>query len=190
MKKFLMVCALALFSQSALAEEPIKFLTQNTGKNIKIGTPTALPAKASKKELTPQDSGATKRPAWTSNLYAGASGLELVNRGSRALAGEVSLGYRATDYIAYEAGLILPISDGLTKHLPAGTLSFIGKIPLSRDVSAMMRVGGMADGTWGDFYAGAGVVARVTKRIDLRFEARTKGVQPSAVVVAGFTHSF
>lgn len=193
MKKYLIVCAILLLPQIAVAEEPIKILTgKDAGQNIKIGKTPELLAMGfrNRKVSSVNKNDDAKVAPWTTGLYVGANGLEMVNKVARALAGEVYVGYKMTDSISYEASLVQPISAGLGKHLPAGTLSFLGKVPLSRDVNATLRVGGIADGTWGDFYGGAGVIARVTKRIDLRFEARTRGILPSATAVAGITYNF
>jgi len=122
-------------------------------------------------------------------VYAGISALEIMAL-SRRIAAEAFVGYKFTRNFAYEAGIIAPVSSGQSNYLPAWNLSILGMYPINRYVNLTGRLGSTLDGDQAKAYLGLGGTARLTNRLDVRLEARTDGIMPSAAVTAGLAYNF
>lgn len=121
--------------------------------------------------------------------YAGISALEMV-LSSRRIATEVFVGYNATKNLAYEVGVIVPVSTGQSNYLPAWNLSILGMHPINRYVNVTGRLGLTLDGDQSKAFLGFGGSAKLTNNLDVRVEARTHGAMPSAAVTAGIVYNF
>lgn len=122
-------------------------------------------------------------------VYAGISALEMV-LSSRRIATEVFVGYNATKNLAYEAGMIMPVSTGQGNYLPALNVSILGRYPINRYVNVTGRLGTTIDNDRSSLYLGLGGSARLTNSLDVRVEARTHGTMPSAAATAGIVYNF
>ena len=139
---------------------------------------------------TPSDTTTRSAPIMSATgMYAGISGLEMT-LSSRRIATEVFVGYKLTRNFAYEAGIIGPVSTGQSNYLPAWNVSILGRYPINSYVNVTGRFGATLDDVQSKAYLGLGGSARLTKRLDVRVEARTHGTMPSAAATAGIVYNF
>jgi hypothetical protein len=123
------------------------------------------------------------------DMYIGISALEVV-LSSRRIATEVFVGFNVTKTLAYEGGIIVPVSTGQKNYLPALNASILGRHPINSFVSVTGRLGTTVHSNQSKIYLGFGGSTKLTDNLDVRVEARTRGAMPSASATAGIVYSF